>query len=290
MEEHVEKYEKLIRKFTTWAEDIKDIRGTIVVGSRARKETPADKWSDLDLVILTTNPDYYLNNTKWIEKIEDYWITFIENTAVGGSKERRVLFKEGLDVDFSIFTVQILKEMIENYEIQAVLNRGIRVLIDKDNLFNNISNSLADFELKSSNIPSIKEFDNLINDFWYHAVWSSKKLLRGELWTAKSCVDGYMKYKLIKLIEWHAVIKKGEDYDTWHSGRYFDEWADDKVKEDIKKCFAHYNKEDIKRALYNTMSLFRWIALEVSSELNYKYPVSVDNKATQWIEENLIQN
>lgn len=34
MEEHVEKYEKLIRKFTTWGEDIEDIRGAIVVGSR----------------------------------------------------------------------------------------------------------------------------------------------------------------------------------------------------------------------------------------------------------------
>lgn len=30
MEEHVEKYEKLIEKFTAWGEDTEDIRGAIV--------------------------------------------------------------------------------------------------------------------------------------------------------------------------------------------------------------------------------------------------------------------
>lgn len=183
----------------------------------------------------------------------------------------------------------ILKEMFEAYEIQTVLNRGIRVLIDKDNLFNNVSDSLEDnSKSKSSNLPSNKEFDNLVNDFWYHAVWSSKKLLRGELWTAKSCVDGYMKYRMLKLIELHAVIKKGKDYDTWHSGRYFDKWADDKIKEDLKKCFAHYNEEDIKQALHKTMDLFRWTAVEISRTLDYKYPIIADQKATQWVENNLI--
>lgn len=188
-----------------------------------------------------------------------------------------------------------MEEHVEKYEklirkfTTWVLNRGIRVLIDKDNLFNNISNFLKDnHKLKLTVFPSNKEFDNLVNDFWYHAVWSSKKLLRGELWTAKSCVDGYMKYKLLKLIEWHAVIKKGEDYDTWHSGRYLDKWADNKIKEDIKKCFAHYNEEDIKQAMYNTMSLFRRVAQEVSRALDYKYSIIADQKATQWVENNLV--
>lgn len=289
MKNHNERYEKLIEKFILWGRKHEDIRTAIVVGSRARTKNPADEWSDLDLVIFTRNTNKYISTIKWIEKIGDYWITFVEDTAVGGSKERRVLFEDGLDVDFSFFPVQFFKDLNESSEIQTILNRGIRVLFDKDDLFNDISKSLKDFsDLHSSFLPSKEEFNNLINDFWYHAVWSSKKLLRGELWVAKSCVDDYMKSQLLRVAEWYSKVNKGRDCDTWHTGRYFDKWADDRIKEDIKNCFAHYNRCDIERALYKTINLFRWVTVDISEKLGYKYPLIADEKAMEWIENNLV--
>lgn len=278
-------YESLLKKFIEWSKKVNDIRAAVVVGSRARSKVPADEWSDLDLVIFSTKPDYYISSTEWLQNIGQYWMTFVENTAVGESKERRVLFEGGLDVDFSVFSVNDLEKLFEMPEVQMVFERGMKIVLDKDNLF--IDFTLTKKEIEINILPEENDFVNLINDFWYHAVLSVKKLLRGELWTAKMIIDNYMKWKLLKLVEWHTIVTNGMECDTWHDGRFFDSWADPRIIDQIRICFAHYNKEDIKKALIETMNLFRWIAIETSEMLEYKYSYKADKKATAWINSHL---
>ena len=54
---------------------------------------PADTLSDLDLVIITTNPSRYLNETAWFEALGEVLLSFIEETGVGQQFERRVLYR-----------------------------------------------------------------------------------------------------------------------------------------------------------------------------------------------------
>ncbi|NLW09445.1 MAG: aminoglycoside 6-adenylyltransferase, partial [Firmicutes bacterium] len=49
-------YEELIEKFIQWAGTKADIRLSLIVGSRARCDHPADSWADLDIMTFTTNP------------------------------------------------------------------------------------------------------------------------------------------------------------------------------------------------------------------------------------------
>ena len=48
---------------------------------------------------------------------------------------------------------------------------------------------------------------NMINDFFFHTIWASKKILRGELWTAKMCIDAYLKKYLLKITEMYSLSK-----------------------------------------------------------------------------------
>ena len=80
---------------------------------------------------------------------------------------------------------------------------------------------------KPTPIPSSEaEYLNIVNDFWFHTVWTAKHLRRGELWWAKSCCDGYLKNLLLRMLEFHARATKGPDFDTWMSGRFLETWAD----------------------------------------------------------------
>ncbi len=54
-----ELYEGLIGRFVKWAETRVDIRAAIVIGSRARVVEPADDWADLDVIVVTLDPEYY---------------------------------------------------------------------------------------------------------------------------------------------------------------------------------------------------------------------------------------
>ena len=281
----VNTYNKLIDRFISWAKASSDIKSVFIVGSHARTDHPADEYSDLDLVMIVTDPEHYISSTQWLANIGDYWISFVEKTAVGGGKERRVLFENAMDVDFAVFSEEGFTQAIKEVEIQAVFKRGFRILLDKSGFVDTLPHIAHEKNIQTK--PMQREFLNLVNDFWYHSVWTVKKLQRGELWAAKSCLDCYMKEHLLGIIECHAHVMNGSEYDTWHNGRFLDKWADQKVKEGLQNAFSHYQKYDIGRALLATMDLFRLLAVEAAEKMNYKYPYDADKNATQWVKHSL---
>jgi aminoglycoside 6-adenylyltransferase len=70
------------------------VRAVLLVGSRARTDTPADVWSDVDLALVVDEPDRYLREERWVEAFGKPVLTFLEPTAVGRAFERRVLYEE----------------------------------------------------------------------------------------------------------------------------------------------------------------------------------------------------
>jgi aminoglycoside 6-adenylyltransferase len=227
-------YEQLADRFVKWAQTEQAIRMAFVVGSRARVDHPVDEWSDLDIVFVATDVRPYLSTVGWIENIGNPWLMFVEESGSGLLMERRVLFEDGLDVDFVLMPLDVFHQVVETGVTSGTANlfgRGVRVLLDKDGL----SAKLEIFKIdeRPSQVPSETELVEVINDFWYHAVWTAKKLRRGELWTAKGCGDSYMKWRLLRMIEWHARTTNGWSYDTWHGGRFLEQWADTRVVKDL---------------------------------------------------------
>jgi aminoglycoside 6-adenylyltransferase len=300
-------YEQFIERFVKWAEAQPDIGTAFVIGSQARTTRPADQWSDLDMVVTVNKPERYLSETNWLKTIGNPWITFIEKT--GDERERRVLFEGGLDVDFALLSrrkIQLLTRLMRIQErfpsflfrllprtvaqqisqgiatFSGTARRGTRVLFDKDGIVEHLL--MVHTEVPSSQPPAQDEFLDLINDFWYHTVWTAKKLRRGELWTAKGCSDSYMKWQLLQMIEWHACATNGWNYDTWHGGRFLEQWADGRIVRELQGAFAHYDEQELWRGLSATMDLFRWIAVETAAQLKYPYPTSADEHATELVQ------
>jgi aminoglycoside 6-adenylyltransferase len=277
-------YEQLIERFTRWADSEENIRAVLVIGSRARSNQPADQWSDLDLAIITDDPGAIINNADWVQNVGIPWLTFIEPTGDKRGLERRVLFEGGLDVDFSPLPTVLVKEYVEHGlspEANDTLRRGARVLIDKDKLAQRILAMVQD--TSPSSFPSQSDFLQVVNDFWYHTVWTAKHLRRGELWWAKSGSDDRLKSLLRIMMEWHAQSQHKGEIDTWMRGRFLEEWVDQRALEELKSAFAHYDLEDIWHALFVTMNLFRWLTVETAQNLELSYPVYGDEKATELV-------
>ncbi len=275
-------YERLIEKVVVWAEGQPAVRAAIVLGSRARVDHPADEWSDLDVALIVTDLQPYTSSSRWVEHFGTPWITFLEPTAVGGEWERRVLYEGGLDVDFAIIPVPKFEQLLQSPQAVSILQRGVRVLLDKDGIADRWPAPSA--EPSPPRPPTREEFAKIVHDFWHHAVWTAKKLRRGELWTAKGCCDSYMKSRLLlPMIEWHARSMHGWGYDTWHNGRFLERWADPQVLDELRHAFAHYDEPDIRRALWATMDLFRRLAMETAHRLGYDYPMAADQHATELV-------
>jgi aminoglycoside 6-adenylyltransferase len=267
-------YEALAQRFLAWASPRDDVRAAVIVGSRARADPPADEWSDLDMLIYAHDPQPYLADSDWLAVLGHPWLTFLEPTPDGRGTERRVLLKGGLDVDLVFFPASILQQVLDAGvppDAVGIFQRGTRILLDKDHVAERILGAMP--AVRPAPRPSQGEFHDLVSDFWYHTVWTAKKLRRGELWTAKGCCDVYMKWRLQTLIEWHARATHGADYDTWHAGRFLEQWADVRVVQALPRIYAHYDADDLWRALQATMELFRWVALETADRLHYAYPM-----------------
>lgn len=274
----------LLARFVAWAEACPEVRAAAVIGSRARADRPADEWSDLDLLMIVTDPARFLDQTDWLESIGTPWLTFLETTATRSGMERRVLFEGGLDVDFVPVPQEQVRWIAQHglpADVAGVVRRGIRFVVDKDGFAMVLGQ--APRTAAPPRPPDEHEFREVIHDFLYHAVWTAKKLRRGEVWTATLCLDGYMKQKLLTMLEWHARAINGPDHDTWHNGRFLEQWADPRALADLRGAFAHYDAQDVERALHATIGLFRWVALETAGRLNYTYPSAADEYVRTWL-------
>jgi aminoglycoside 6-adenylyltransferase len=277
-------YERLMERFVAWAQTEPNIRAAVVIGSRARRDHPADEWADLDIIVFAADVERYIASADWVENVGAHWLTFVEPT-LGGGWERRVLFEGGLDVDFAFDPVHALKGMAAGAippDVADVIQRGVGVLVDKDGLLAQLS--AVALQVPPYRPPAEAEFLNLVHDFWYHTVWTAKHLRRCEVWWAKSCCDMYMKELLRRMLEWHARAVQGSDHDTWMRGRFLEEWADPRAVAQLPEVFAHYDRHDIARALRATMALFRWLAVETAQRWGYGYPAAGEQAATALVE------
>jgi len=261
------------------------VRAAIIIGSRARTDHPADEWSDLDIIILAQDPDRCWQTTDWLHHLGTPWLTFVEPTPDGRGFERRVLFAPGLDVDFAPSSVAEFRQMLAEGlppDIEDILRRGFRFLVDKDNLEALLPEVPP--ELTAVPAPSAAEFLNLVHDFWYHTLWTAKHLRRGELWWAKAGCDMYLKNLLHQMLVWHTRSTKGPQTDTWLRGRFLEEWADPQAVSALASAFAHYDYQDIWQALLATMDLFAWLEQETAVALHFTYSTDGERHAIELVQ------
>lgn len=269
----------LLDSIIRFAETCDAVTALILIGSRARDENGADEFSDTDLILIVKDTRPFIQSDSWLKEISPHHVSFTEPT-IGGQTERRVLFDGAQDVDFVIVSEDEAAQTLETGDALFILGRGYKVLAAK--------RGFAVPPIPHANRTAFKpaeeaEFGNLVQDFWYHTVWSTKKLMRRELWSAKFCVDGYLKQKLLWMIEQHEHLVRHTQQDTWYAGRFIERWADAETLRGLQTTFAHFDPKDIAAALLETMKLFRRLAQDVAAACGFMYQAHADEYTTEWV-------
>lgn len=116
-----------IEDFMRWSKRRRDIRALALVGSYARET--AKENSDVDLVIITNDPQKYIADTEWTrvfgtvitKNVEDY----------GKLTSLRVWYESGLEIEYGFTTREWVKSPLDK-GTKRVIDDGMRVLFEKE--------------------------------------------------------------------------------------------------------------------------------------------------------------
>lgn len=210
--------EELSAEAAAWAREQPRVRAAFVVGSQVRSATPADERSDVDVVLPADDPAALVEAPSWLARFGSPEPTFVEATAVGGERERCVLYADGLEVDFAVFPAGAAEALAASPEPASAVRRGYRVLHDEVGA----AEALA---AATDEPPPRRAPSEIAHDFWYHALWAAKKHRRGETATARGCLEGRLKPLRVELARELALLRDPRT-DTWHGARLLERWAD----------------------------------------------------------------
>lgn len=290
MSDHHDRYRQIEANVAIWAKDRSDVEGAVVVGSRARADHPADEFSDLDILLFITDPALLIEDEHWFTSLAPVTLSSREGTKVGSWRDRRVLYDGLVVVDFALLPADLIEAhdsvgwLAASEDVAAVVGRGVRVLVDKTGSLGLLA------ELGPRPVPWIaptsEAFLDLVRSFWYHAQRVTKKLLRGETLVAVISLNGSMNRQLLTMIEW-KIRADDPEIDTWHGGRFFEQWAPVPVQDEFRKTCAHLDPNDVTRALRASMDLFDALGEATAARLMLHYPAHEAETIRDWVESQL---
>ena len=227
-----------------WASRNADVLAIVVVGSRARKVNPADKWSDLDLFIYVTDANKYLGCKEWLCELGDLQCAFLFKTA-GDDAEYLTIYEKMHQADFVVYDADDILHIEQAKYLPTIFARGYHILVDKIGLSQKLAQLKED---ASKNEISSLELNTILQMFWFGSFYIAKQLLRGEIWVAKQR-DAEMKTLLLQIIEIWVKINN-PNIDIWHAGKFMQEWLDEDIYAKVKDTFAGFGLKESYDALY----------------------------------------
>jgi hypothetical protein len=125
-------------RVTDWAAHQPTITAVALVGSHARGEARPD--SDIDIVLLCTEPKAFLADTSWIHHFgavetchTEYW---------GLVTSLRVYYTEGLEVEFGMTTLAWAAFPVDS-GTRHVVAQGMRILWDREGLLARLQEAVS---------------------------------------------------------------------------------------------------------------------------------------------------
>jgi len=176
-----------------WARSRSDVVALIQIGSRVQPNAAADMWSDWDYHLIVNDPKRY-RHTDWLSEIAPCWNSHMDFTERGVFKLSAV-FAGGWEVDFvplagwqmklvywamarpglsAIYPKPLITGIANT---RLVVAPGYRVVIGGSPWEAKLAALKVDWPRRDM---VDRDFRDVVEGFWRHAVWVHKKIMRGE--------------------------------------------------------------------------------------------------------------
>jgi aminoglycoside 6-adenylyltransferase len=140
--ERLDEYRRVVDRVVAWASNRPDVVAVAVAGSWARGEQRID--SDIDAVILTTDPARYTTTEDWIEPVTGQPAPIVRRQDWGVLQERRVRLSSGLEVEFGFVFPSWASTDPLDQGTRTVVQHGLRAVHDPHGLLRRLVQAVSD--------------------------------------------------------------------------------------------------------------------------------------------------
>ncbi|MCK4599690.1 aminoglycoside 6-adenylyltransferase [Candidatus Bipolaricaulota bacterium] len=268
--------EDVLSQFSEWARRNDVIRAAVLTSSRVNPNPCIDFLSDYDIELYVSDLRPFQQDDSWLRVFGPIMVRWpLKPRSTDGENwiTRLVQFKDGVRIDFQITDQTSIEP--------DAYDNGYRVLIDKDNLTTGLQEpTFSEYIIKK---PSRQEYETLVHEFWWDAIYVPKYLWRDELPFAKYMFDNVLRYSFLqKVVEWYIGLQNDWSVSTGTCGKKFKRYLDAETWLEFESTYAGADVEENWRAFFKTVEFFRKLARTVGTSLGYDYPTELDEEVTQY--------
>ncbi len=266
----------VLQQIIAFCQAREDIRAAIMTSTRAVPNGVVDALSDYDIILVVEDIHRFVDDHDWLNVFGNvlvgYWDPIFPDPKFGINMSGNVIqFEGGLKIDFTFWPVALFEAIGEAPELDAELDAGYRILIDKDGRAAKLKppSYLAYIPKR----PTQAEFAKHTNDFLSDVPYVAKCIWRGELFPLKWCLDNDMKHLFLRqMLEWRVQIEHDWAMPVGSLGKGLSRKLPTDIWTEVAETFVGAEAEANWSALEKTMTLYRRVAREVGAHLGYAYP------------------
>jgi aminoglycoside 6-adenylyltransferase len=275
----------VLDRLTRWATHHALVRALVLESSRANEQAPLDLFSDYDVLLVVSDVRPFVDDDAWLSDFGPPLVTFHDTKQVEGFETfaRLVLYADHTKIDYLVWPVSLLHQLVERQALPDVLDWGYRALLDKDGLTDGLPAPTRTAHIAPR--PTEREYLALVEGFWWETIYVAKNLWREEVLHAKYNLDVVMRHELLlRLLEWRVEVDREWAWKPGIVGRGLKAQLAPGTWSALEATWVGAGLEENWEALFAMTDLFRRVALEVGSALGYAYPRELDQRVSAYLQ------
>jgi aminoglycoside 6-adenylyltransferase len=269
-----------IEKFIRWGEARADVRALLLTSTRARPGFEPDRFSDYDLVIVTDQPQLYMQDEAWLGDFGPVLVLWRDPPHLQLGSERFAYitqYENGLKVDATVTPTGFIAAMKTQETLPDEFDVGYAVLLDKDGLTAGLAPPT--YRAHISDPPTEMQYLHLVEEFFHEGTYVVKHLWRDDLLPAKYNLDYAMKHHCLRqMLEWLVASEHNWSWKPGAYGKGLKKMLGAGLWAELEGTYVGANLEENRRAFYRTVELFRRVARTVAERLGYSYLQEMDER------------
>jgi aminoglycoside 6-adenylyltransferase len=227
----------------------------------------------------------YFEDRTWLEDFGPVLVVYRDPLELyyGYSKTCYVTqYENGLKIDFTVWPVEILQQIVANPQLPDEFDAGYQVLLDKDHLTDGLKPPTYKAYIPTP--PTEGEYLKAVELLFHEATYVAKYLWRDDLMAAKEILDYSMKQEHLRpMLEWRMEIDHHWSVRPGYHGRQLKKWLPPDLRSELESTYTGSELEANWEAMFKTIGLFRKVAIEVGGLLGYVYPHDLDRRMISYL-------